>query len=177
MFESKPNKESELTNEIITPEATTEKNGKYKNLFNSTTTINEDNYNKVEELLEMEKQHNKTETWNKLDKTIKVRNLHQYAEKYGKEHNIPVKDVKALKQFFIACLEKNKLQKTKDLVYDKELREIVSIPSLHFNQATRSFTLKYIDSKRVSTLKSLTPKRITEKNKQDSGEDAQISDT
>jgi len=170
MFESANNKEEKPVESVQVVEPV-DKNSKYKNLFNSVSSItNEDTYNKVEELLEMEKQHNKTETWNKLDKTIKIRSLHQYAEKYGKEHNIPVKDVKALKQFFITCLEKNKLQKTKDLVYDKELREIISIPSLHFNQINRSFTLKNVDSKRVSTLKSLTPKRITEKNMQDTEE-------
>jgi hypothetical protein len=168
MFESINNNKDDKP--VLTPPESVEKNMKYKNLFNTTTITNEDNYNKVEELLEMEKQHNKTETWNKLDKTIKTRLLHQYAEKYGKEHNIPVKDVKSLKQFFITCLEKNKLQKTKDLVYDKDVREIISIPALHFNQINRSFTLKNIDTKRVSTLKSLTPKRITEKNMQDSQE-------
>ena len=56
-------------------------------------------------------------------------------------------------------MEKNKLQKTKDVYYDKELREIMSIPSLYFNQLNRNFTLKIMDAKRVSTLKSLTPKR------------------
>jgi len=72
-----------------------------------------------------------------------------------------VKDMKSLKAFFIDCLEKNKLQKTKDVNYDKEKREIVSIPSLFFNVANRNFTLKILDAKRVSTLKSLTPKRST----------------
>jgi hypothetical protein len=77
-----------------------------------------------------------------------------------------VKDIKALKMFFVSCLEKNKLNKTKDVTYNKETSEIAAIPALHFNQATRSFTLKIIDPKRVSTLKSLTPKRLTEKNKE-----------
>ena len=124
-------------------------------------------YQTIETMLEKEKQHNKTETWNKLDKTIKIQKLHQFAEKYGKDHSIPIKDVKSLKAFFIDCLEKNKLQKTKDVIYEKERREITSIPALHFNQMNRNFTLKIMDTKRVSTLKSLTPKRVTEKNKED----------
>jgi hypothetical protein len=130
--------------------------------------VNEEiTYQTIETMLEKEKQHNKTETWNKLDKTIKIQKLHQFAEKYGKEHSIPIKDVKSLKAFFIDCLEKNKLQKTKDVIYEKERREITSIPALHFNQINRNFTLKIMDAKRVSTLKSLTPKRVTEKNKED----------
>uniref|UniRef100_A0A6C0ATN6 Uncharacterized protein n=1 Tax=viral metagenome TaxID=1070528 RepID=A0A6C0ATN6_9ZZZZ len=129
---------------------------------------NEITYQTIETMLENEKQHNKTETWNKLDKTVKIQKLHQFSEKYGKEHAMPMKDIRLLKIFFIECLDKNKLQKTKDVVYDKERREIISIPTLHFNQTNHNFTLRILDAKRVSTLKSLTPKRVSEKNKEDS---------
>jgi len=140
---------------------------KYKNILNShqITETEQPNYQSIDDLLEKEKQHNKTEIWIKLDKTIKIQKLHQFAEKYGKEHSLPIKDVKSLKTFFVSCLEKNKLNKTKDVVYTKESGEISAIPSLHFNQVSRNFTLKITDAKRVSTLKSLTPKRVTEKNK------------
>jgi len=120
------------------------------------------NINALDTLLETEKQHNKTEPWNKLDKTVKIQKLHCYAEKYGKEKCLPVKEVKSLKQFFISCLEKGKLLKTKDVAYDKESRELTGIPALHFNTDKHNFTLRILDTKRVSTLKSLTPKRVTE---------------
>jgi hypothetical protein len=113
----------------------------------------------IDAILEREKQHNKTESWNKLDKTIKMQKLHGYAEKYGKDNNLPVKDIKTLKAFFKDCLEKNKLQKTKEVQYNKETREITGIPSLHFNHASHNYTLKITDATRVSTLKSLTPLR------------------
>jgi hypothetical protein len=135
---------------------------KYKNIINIFPGSNETNamnYNIIDSLLEKEKLHNKSETWNKLDKTIKIQKLHIFSEKYGKENNLPVKDIKSLKAFFIDCLEKNKLQKTKDVTYDKEKREIISINALFFNVSNRNFTLKILDAKRVSTLKSLTPKR------------------
>jgi hypothetical protein len=135
-------------------------------------TTNEMNSSAVDQMLEREKQTNKTENWNKLDKTAKIQKLHAFAEKYGKEHGYPVKDVKNLKMFFVNCLEKNKLQKTKDLVYDKDTHEITSIPALHFNTATHNFTLKIMDAKRVSTLKSLTPKRISEKAREEETEEA-----
>jgi len=117
-------------------------------------------YNQLDDLLEKEKQQNKSEAWNKLDKTAKIQKLHTFAEKYGKDNTLPVKDVKSLKHFFIESLEKNKLQKTKDVVYDKDKGIIQSIPALFFNIQQRSFTLKNTDVKRVSTLKSLTPKRL-----------------
>ncbi len=114
--------------------------------------------NELDELLEKEKQRNKGEIWTKLDKMIRVQKLHEFAERYGKEHNMPVKEIKSLKAFFKSCLDKNKLNKSKDVVYNKEQRVIVSVPALHFNQVTKNFTLKLMD-KRVSTLKSLTPKK------------------
>ena len=64
-------------------------------------------------------------------------------------------------------MDKNKLQKTKDVIYDKNTKEITNVPALHFNSQNHNFTLKIVDSKRVSTLKSLTPKRITGRNKSD----------
>jgi hypothetical protein len=146
---------------------------KYKNILSASSFSSMDtetNYNTLEKMLEKEKQHNKTEAWIKLDKTVKIQKLHQYAEKYGKEHSLPVKDIKSLKAFFVNCLEKDKLNKTKDVIYAKETAEISSVPALHFNQTNRNFTLKIIDTKRVSTLKSLTPKRLTEKNKQSESE-------
>jgi len=140
------------------------KQNKYKNIINIFPGSNETNamnYNIIDSLLEKEKLHNKTETWNKLDKTVKIQKLHIFSEKYGKDNNLPVKDIKSLKSFFIDCLEKNKLQKTKDVNYDKDKREIISIPALFFNVSNKNFTLKILDTKRVSTLKSLTPKRTT----------------
>lgn len=160
------NEVSGETNDVVTnkPQDNDTKNNKYKNIINIFPGSNETNamnYNIIDSLLEKEKLHNKTETWNKLDKTVKIQKLHIFAEKYGKENNLPVKDIKSLKSFFIDCLEKNKLQKTKDVTYDKEKREIISIPALFFNVSNRNFTLKILDAKRVSTLKSLTPKRTT----------------
>lgn len=127
--------------------------------------------NDIDQLLEKEKQRNKADVWIKLDKTMRRQKLHEYAEKYGEEHNMSSKDIKLLITFFNNCLDKNKLNKAKDVNYNKEDRVIISIPALHFNQVTKNFTLKIMDNKRVSTLKSLTPKKhldIVEKTKEES---------
>ena len=116
-------------------------------------------YNMIDQLLETEKQRNKTDAWNKLDKTQKTLCLHAFAEKYGRENGLPMKEIKQLKLFFSESLNKAKLQKTKDVLYNKETREITSIPALYFNNTNHAFSLKMLDPKRVSTLKSLTPKR------------------
>ena len=84
---------------------------------NQTQTTNETTYTDIDKLLETEKQQNKADAWNKLDKTVKIQKLHIFAEKYGKDNTLPVKDIKALKHFFSESLEKKKLKKTKDVFY------------------------------------------------------------
>ncbi len=130
-----------------------------------TTNIPSENLN-LDELLEKEKIKNKSETWNKLDKTMKIRKINNYADKYGETNSFTQKQIKTLKMFLNECLDKNKLNKTKDVHYNKEDGIIEHIPALLFNQTTRNFTLKQCD-KRVSTLKSLAPKRVTIKNNND----------
>ena len=130
----------------------------YTNSFSES--IPSDNIN-LDELLEKEKNKNKSETWNKIDKTMKIKKLTAYADKYGKEHSLSQKQIKGLKLFLNDCLERNKLNKTKDVAYNKENGIIDNIPALLFNQSTRNFTLKQSD--KVSTIKSLAPKRITAK--------------
>ena len=117
----------------------------------------------IHNMLEKEKQNNKKESWNKLDKTMKIQKLHSFAEKYIKENSLPIKNIKTLKHFFSDSLDNSKLLKTKDVIYDKEKGEIISIPSLTMNKDTKNFTLKQCE-KRVSTIKSLTPKRVSSKN-------------
>lgn len=123
----------------------------------------ETNLSALEDLLETEKQNNKLEAWNKLDKTSRVQKLHAFAEKYGREHGLPVKEIKNLKVFFSQSLDKGKLNRAKDVVYDRETREVKSVPALHFNNDSKAFTLRNLDEKRVSTLKCLTPSRRTPK--------------
>ena len=138
----------------------TKSHSSYKIYPQNNKTNNTDNTSNIDIILENEKQYNKKQPWNKLDKTVKMQKLETFALKYSIENNY---DVQKLKTFFIDCLNQKKLQKKKDLLYDKDTYEIISIPSLDFNVINDSFTLKNLDTKRVSTLKSLTPKRNTEK--------------
>ena len=61
--------------------------------------------------------------------------------------------------FLKDCLDRKKLQRVKDVVYDKANKEVKEIPSLFFNKLTNHFTLKNMD-KRINTLKSLPPKKL-----------------
>ena len=138
---------------------------KFKNVIHTTLFDGgETNLSALEDMLETEKQTNKLAAWNKLDKTSRVQKLHAFAEKYGREHGLPVKEIKNLKIFFTTSLDKGRLNRAKDVVYDRETREVKSVPSLHFNNDSKAFTLRNLeDAKRVSTLKCLTPNRRTPK--------------
>ena len=94
-------------------------------------------------------------TWNKLTKITKKNKLYQYAEKYAAENKYNANDLKMLKTFFLKTLDKGKLNKIKEVNYDLEKQEIINIPGLFFNQTTKNFTLRNMDPKHVSTLKSL----------------------
>ena len=122
------------------------------------------NPSNIDELLENEKTHNNNDSWNKLDNISKKQLLQSYADKYGLDNNLTTKEIEDLKSFFNDAIQKNKLKKTKEVQYNKDTRIILNIPSLFFNSINRSFTLRNIE-KRVSSLKSMTPKRITNKNK------------
>jgi len=114
----------------------------------------------INALLDQETKSNKADSWNKLNKTLKLQKLHAFSENYCKNNNLSPKDAKLLKQFFVSCLDENKLQKTKDVLYNKEKGEIINIPFLNFNKIGRNFTLKTTD-KKSNTIKCLTPIRIT----------------
>ena len=67
-------------------------------------------------------------------------------------------EVKALTAFLKDCLDKKKLARVKDVIYDKDTGIVKDIPALVYTKSNKHFTLKNID-KRVSTLKSLAPKK------------------
>lgn len=94
-------------------------------------------------------------TWNKLTKFTKKNKLFQYAEKYAIENKYTANELKMLKMFFLKTLDKGKLNKIKEVNYHLESQEIINIPGLFFNQTTKNFTLRNMDPKHVSTLKSL----------------------
>ena len=123
-----------------------------------TSTENEQN---IDKLLEDENALNKSGSWNKLNKTLKIQKLNSFSDRHGKQNNYSTTQIKQLKRFFADSLERKKLQKTKDVVYDKESTEIKEVPGLQFHTTTNTFSVRS-DSKRVSTLRSLPPKRIIE---------------
>jgi hypothetical protein len=71
------------------------------------------------------------------------------------------------------CLDRKKLQRVKDVTYDKSVGIIKEVPALSFNKLNKHFTLKNLD-KRVNTLKSLPVKKNRGTIKNKSNEDENI---
>jgi hypothetical protein len=138
------------------------KNIKYKTMLLNGVAIKEtrssNDLSNLDIFLENEKNVNVNEPWCKLNKTIKTKKLQDYVEKYKKEHELNEEESDILMNFFKDCLDRKKLQRVKDVIYDKEAGTIKEIPSLCYIKTNKHFTLKNTD-KRISTLRSLAPKK------------------
>lgn len=167
MFSTNDTNDAPIEEKPIIPKNIVQSGGNYYSMYNdksSNNQYNDMNPSNIDELLENEKTHNNNDSWNKLDNISKKLLLQSYADKYGLDNNLTGKEIEKLKSFFNDAIQKNKLKKTKEVQYNKDNRIILNIPSLFFNTVNHSFTLRNIE-KRVSSLKSMTPKRISNKNK------------
>ena len=143
------------------------KNIKYKTMLQSTnnnkllvSTLTRDLSN-ANLLLDNECNNNKKETWNKLDKSIKMDKISIYIENISSNYSLNDEEKKLLKQYLSNEIDKKNLSKNKDVVYSKDKGIIDSIPILQFNNTTRKFSLKK-NMQHISTVKALGP---TKKNK------------
>ena len=137
------------------------KNIKYKSMLLSGNTKDDvketvENMSNLDIFLNDEKQTVTNEPWTKLDKTTKLQKFKDYVELNYKEETMDEKH--SLYKVLATNLDRKKLLKAKDVLYDKDSGVITSIPVLQFNPTTKKFTLKRCE-KRQSTLKSLAPKK------------------
>ena len=138
------------------------KNIKYKSMLlsgNSEEPVETvENMSNLDQFLAGEKKISSNEVWTKLDKTTKLIKFDEFVNEYCNENNYTSQDKVALNVFLNTNLDRKRLLKAKEVIYDKESGKIKSIPSLTYNTASKKFTLKRCD-KRQSTLKSLAPKK------------------
>ncbi len=136
------------------------KNIKYKSMLLSGNAdeVKEtvENLSNLDNFLEDEKKTFSSEPWTKLDKTTKLQKMKLFVTTFCKD-NADMNE-KTLYNFLATNLDRKKLLKAKEVIYDKEIGLITSIPGLFYVNTAKKFTLKRSD-KRPSTLKSLAPKR------------------
>tara|TARA_B110000261_G_scaffold155706_1_gene188780 strand:+ start:145 stop:630 length:486 start_codon:yes stop_codon:yes gene_type:complete len=136
------------------------KNLLYKNRMVSGTsmipTTPSDTMDNLDIFLENEKQSNKIDSWNKLDKTMKMRKCNIFIEEYAKANYLSVNDKLELTDYIKDCIDRKKLSRTKDVIYNMETGMLEQIPTLLY--ANNRFTLRSINKKTLSS-EGLGPKK------------------
>lgn len=141
-------------------------NIKYKTMLlngnnNNNNILNNpevDNINNMDNILCAERELNIKEPWSKLDKTSKILKIKNYVNNIiDKDNNHTENEKSILINYLINSIDKKRLHKVKDVIYNIDTGNIENIPDLIFNETTRRFTLKRND-KRQSTTKGLGPK-------------------
>lgn len=150
------------------------KNIKYQTMLlnnktDLTPSINTDIQN-IDKFLDNERIANQKKPWSKLSSAIKLKLIKKYIDTYSIENNL-LKDNKIkLFNYLKKLLERKKLQRVKDVVYDMEKHEIINIPGLIYNKINSKFTIKRTD-KSGGSLKNLAPKTLKKKKRKKSKEE------
>ena len=114
--ENKFELDEENVDKMIEKENSQMKALKYKNIgIPWSNRKNTTSLSNLEAMLETERIENDCENWSKLSKTIKIKKLLIYADKYRNENNLSQDDYEKLIIFFKDCLDKKKLQRVKDV--------------------------------------------------------------
>lgn len=113
---------------------------------------------KIDSFLNKEKELSKNKPWNKLSKAQRLKKLMVYASSYIEKNNMEKIQEKKLKVYLLDALDRRKLQKMKDVVYNTETGLIEDIPKLIFMKEKKKFTIKR--EKKSNTLSSLPPKTL-----------------
>jgi hypothetical protein len=121
-----------------------------------------ENVKNMEDFLLNENTTKFSEPWNKLNKTYKLLKINEYVDKFAKEKKYNDKQKEDLLGFLTMNIDRKRLLKSKEVIYDKDKQEIINIPGLTLNNTTKKFTLKRVD-KKPSTMKSLAPKKNKKK--------------
>jgi hypothetical protein len=118
---------------------------------------------KIETFLKKEKEMVKNRTWSKLSKASKLKKLISYSKTYSKKNKLDSEDSKKLQNYLLEALDRRRLQKMKDVIYDIETGIITDIPKLIFLKDKKKFTIKR--DKKSNTLQNLAPKTKKKKKK------------
>ena len=128
---------------------------------NYSGTSQKNSLSAIDSFLESEKNTNISDQWCKLNKSIRLEKLIAFANEYSLKKSLPEQETSLLIDFFKDCLDKKKLNKVKDVVYDKVTGNVTDIPLLVFNNHSKSFTLKKT-TKHVNTIKASTKHKTSE---------------
>jgi hypothetical protein len=118
---------------------------KYKTMIMTGTNIEptlDTNEEKINMFLSMDMEKNKKGVWSKLSKTEKVKKIKNYIKTtLFKEHNLTDTEIVNATKFFSLWMDRKKLSKNNELIYNQDVGLIESIEGLTFSAETRKFTI------------------------------------
>jgi hypothetical protein len=142
------------------------KNIKYQTmLLNNKTNLapnNIDNISNIDSFLDNEKKTNEKKPWSKLSSALKLKKIQLFIEIYSETNKLTSNEKKKLFMYLNTQLQRKKLQRIKDVIYDSEKGIIKDIIGLTYNKTNLKFTIKNKD-KPSGTLKNLAPKTRKQK--------------
>lgn len=153
---------------IINDDCQELKNIEYKTLLLNGTNLcpkyktNNCSNTDLETMISNDVELKKNESWNKLDKTQKSLHINKYCLKLKSVYNLSQDEFNETLKYLNKCIERKFLNKAKDVIYNKDSNEITNIPNFLFLNDSRKFHLKK-DDKHVSTVKSLSEKKVKQK--------------
>lgn len=144
----------------------------YKTMINNGTNIdniivNETNEEKIHHFLEKEIAKNKKQPWLKLTRTNKFQKLKSYLQEIVKPmYNLNDEEIKVCETYFFQCLERKKLHKNNEVVYDEVEGIIKDLNAVMFDDTKRKFVSnKNFSSSLKNNSKSNQEPKTTQKTK------------
>jgi len=123
----------------------------------------EDKVDNFEEFIDSQQKMNIYTPWSKMDKIAKLDRLNAYVDSLNTNlkpvsegERLSDTEKEELKSYLKTALNRKKLQRVKEVVYDKDKGRITDIPGLMMNKK-KKYTLRK-EKKADSSLKSLAPK-------------------
>ena len=109
----------------------------------------------INKIIDMEKDKLYNQLWTRLDNGCKINRLKHYVENSLKEDfSLTDKEIEKCNKLLSNACSKNKLTKSSDVIYDKEIGIIKNIKVLHFDEEKRVFILKFPETKSKGKNKS-----------------------
>lgn len=115
---------------------------------NRKTSLSHESDEKIKKLLNKEKKQYYKQAWNKLDNGMKINRLKLFVESEKEKNELDETQTERLKTILITSCTSGKLNKSSDIVYNKEEGNIVSIKILKYNESKKEYKLQYNDSKK-----------------------------
>lgn len=115
---------------------------------NRKTGLSHESDEKIKKLLNKEKKQYYKQAWNKLDNGMKINRLKLFVESEKEKNELDDTQGERLKTLLITSCTSGKLNKSSDIVYNKEEGVIEGIKILKYNESKKEYKLQYNDSKK-----------------------------